>query len=80
MPNSPLNNNVELKTLLSDVREIENATGLRFFEGLDRNFVNTQASNSFVPSVNGPLTNPLTLPMTNALDSHSALTSSISPK
>ncbi|XP_002037548.2 endonuclease G, mitochondrial [Drosophila sechellia] len=80
MPNSPLNNNVELKTLLSDVREIENATGLRFFEGLDRNFVNTQASNSIVHSLNSPLTNPLTLPMTNAVDSPSALTSSISPK
>ncbi|EDW87354.1 endonuclease G, mitochondrial [Drosophila yakuba] len=80
MPNSPLNNNVELRTLLSDVREIENATGLRFFEGLDRNLVNTQVSSSILHPVNGPLTNPLTLPATNNFDDCKALTSHSSPK
>ncbi|KAH8334328.1 hypothetical protein KR059_009023, partial [Drosophila kikkawai] len=54
MPNTPLNNNVELKTLLSDIREIENITGLRFFEGLDRNFINTQVSGSFVSLIASP--------------------------
>ncbi|KAH8325936.1 hypothetical protein KR067_010463, partial [Drosophila pandora] len=52
MPNTPLNDNVELKTLLSDIRDIENATGLRFFEGLDRNFVNTQVPSSTETSTN----------------------------
>lgn len=45
MPNTTINDDTELRTLLSDVRDIENATGLKFFEGLDRNFVNTQVSN-----------------------------------
>lgn len=45
MPNANLSDHTELRTLLSDVRDIENATGLRFFDGLDRNFVNTQVSN-----------------------------------
>ncbi|XP_017859863.1 PREDICTED: nuclease C1 isoform X1 [Drosophila arizonae] len=42
MPNTTLNDDTDLHTLLCDVRDIENATGLKFFEGLDRNFVNTQ--------------------------------------
>ncbi|KAH8419328.1 hypothetical protein KR222_005370, partial [Zaprionus bogoriensis] len=45
LPNTTINDRTELRTLLSDVRDIENATGLKFFEGLDRNFVNTQVSN-----------------------------------
>lgn len=42
LPNTALNDDTDLRTLLCDVRDIENATGLKFFEGLDRNFVNTQ--------------------------------------
>ncbi|XP_060655344.1 endonuclease G, mitochondrial [Drosophila nasuta] len=45
VPNSSISDNTELRSLLSDVRDIENATGLKFFEGLDRNFVNTQVTN-----------------------------------
>lgn len=45
MPNTNVNDSTELRSLLSDVRDIENATGLKFFDGLDRNFVNTQVSN-----------------------------------
>ncbi|KAH8412216.1 hypothetical protein KR009_000504, partial [Drosophila setifemur] len=57
MPNSPINNNVELKTLLSDIRNIENATGLRFFEGIDRNYVNTQVSSPATASLRSPQNN-----------------------
>ncbi|KAH8353551.1 hypothetical protein KR084_011732, partial [Drosophila pseudotakahashii] len=70
MPNTPLNNNVELKTLLSDVRDIENATGLRFFEGLDRNFVNTQVSTSV-----NPLTNSVSNPVSSTLANRKAMAS-----
>ncbi|EDW64481.1 uncharacterized protein Tengl1 [Drosophila virilis] len=48
VPNVAIHDNTELRSLLCDVRDIENATGLKFFEGLDRNFVNTQ-----VPSPQG---------------------------
>ncbi|XP_017130121.1 endonuclease G, mitochondrial [Drosophila elegans] len=59
MPNTPLNNNVDLKTLLSDIRDIENVTGLRFFEGLDRNFINTQITSSIGNSVITPVNCPV---------------------
>ncbi|XP_017047704.1 endonuclease G, mitochondrial [Drosophila ficusphila] len=78
MPNSPLNNNVDLKTLLSDIRDIENATGLRFFEGLDRNFVNTQVATS--NPVNSPLANSANGPVAGTLENHGAVTSKISNK
>ncbi|XP_052852945.1 endonuclease G, mitochondrial [Drosophila gunungcola] len=67
MPNTPLNNNVDLKTLLSDIRDIENATGLRFFEGLDRNFINTQITSSLGSPVITPVTNSLNCPVSNTL-------------
>ncbi|KAH8272008.1 hypothetical protein KR044_013396, partial [Drosophila immigrans] len=44
LPNASISDSTELRSLLSDVRDIENATGLKFFEGLDRNFVNTQVA------------------------------------
>ncbi|KAH8380903.1 hypothetical protein KR200_003683, partial [Drosophila serrata] len=80
MPNSPLNDNVDLKTLLNDIREIENITGLRFFEGLDRNFVNTQITSSVVSfltnpvesSVNHPVASSITHSATNSLDNSTA--------
>ncbi|KAH8289964.1 hypothetical protein KR018_011065, partial [Drosophila ironensis] len=40
MPNSPMSDSTDIKTLLSDIRDIERSTGLRFFEGHDRNFIN----------------------------------------
>ncbi|KAH8318180.1 hypothetical protein KR074_000435 [Drosophila pseudoananassae] len=73
MPNTPLNNNVELKTLLSDIRDIENATGLRFFEGLDRNFVNTLVSSSTEASVDDLVKNAPNNQVDNsALESYSS--------
>ncbi|KAH8248952.1 hypothetical protein KR032_004480, partial [Drosophila birchii] len=54
MPNTPLNNNIDLKTLLADIREIENIAGLRFFENMDRNFINTQVPSSVVSFINSP--------------------------
>ncbi|XP_017014666.2 uncharacterized protein Tengl1 [Drosophila takahashii] len=68
MPNTPLNKNIELKTLLSDVRDIENATGLRFFEGLDRNFVNTQVTSSI-----NPLTNSVNNPVSSTFANRNAM-------
>lgn len=63
MPNTPLNNNVDLKTLLSDIRDIENVTGLRFFEGLDRNFINTQVSSSSLNPISSPVASPVASPV-----------------
>ncbi|XP_017836101.1 endonuclease G, mitochondrial [Drosophila busckii] len=42
LPNLNIKDNLDLRMLLCDLRDIENATGLKFFDGLDRNFVNTQ--------------------------------------
>jgi len=75
MPNTPLNNNVELKTLLSDVRDIENATGLRFFEGLDRNFVNTQVTSSVANPLNSLITNSVNNPVPSNFANRSAIAS-----
>ncbi|XP_037710453.1 nuclease C1 [Drosophila subpulchrella] len=75
MPNTPLNNNVELKTLLSDIRDIENATGLRFFEGLDRNFVNTQVTSSAANPLNSLMTNSVNNPVTSNFANRSAIAS-----
>ncbi|KAL7738745.1 hypothetical protein ACLKA6_017935 [Drosophila palustris] len=55
VPNSSINDNTDLRTLLSDVRDIENATGLKFFEGLDRNFVNTQVGSQVIEPVLTPI-------------------------
>ncbi|XP_068151424.1 endonuclease G, mitochondrial [Drosophila tropicalis] len=44
IPNAPICDSVQLKSLLSDVRDIENATGLKFFEGLDRHFIDNQTA------------------------------------
>lgn len=57
VPNSSINDNTDLRTLLSDVRDIENATGLKFFEGLDRNFVNTQVACQHIEPALTPITN-----------------------
>ncbi|KAH8281569.1 hypothetical protein KR054_001611, partial [Drosophila jambulina] len=65
MPNTPLNNNVDLKTLLSDIREIETITGLKFFEGMDRNFINTQVSSSAVGFIASPVASLVANPVTN---------------
>ncbi|XP_030384799.1 endonuclease G, mitochondrial [Scaptodrosophila lebanonensis] len=43
VPNSPMPNIPDLSVFLSDIRDIENATGLQFFDGLARNFVSTQS-------------------------------------
>lgn len=56
VPNASINDNTELRTLLSDVRDIENATGLKFFEGLDRNFVNTQVTSQDLEPALTPIT------------------------
>ncbi|KAH8255781.1 hypothetical protein KR038_010319, partial [Drosophila bunnanda] len=67
MPNSPLNDNINLKTLLNDIREIENITGLRFFEGLDRNFINTQVCSSAVSFLASPNASTVSHPAASSI-------------
>ncbi|EDW04594.1 endonuclease G, mitochondrial [Drosophila grimshawi] len=51
VPNSSsLNDDTQLRSLLCDVRDIENSTGLKFFEGLDRNFVDAQVAQNLETS------------------------------